>query len=895
MSSVMGEHPPVHLLIERQASITPDRPAVVFRGLSLSYAELDRRANRLAWRLREAGVKTDAIVGVCEERGPDLVVALLAVLKAGGAYLPLEPDLPAERLAFLLEDAAPTVVLARSGSAARLGAVPLIALDGPEPADVPDTAAHGGVAGTDLAYVIYTSGSTGRPKGAMNTHAALANRLAWMQRRYQLGPDDAVLHKTPIGFDVSVWELLWPLLAGARLVPAEPGGHKDPDYLADLVAAERITTMHFVPSMLAAFLETADLPRRCASLRRVVCSGEALTVELQNRFGRMLGAELHNLYGPTEAAIDVTAWACVPGDGRARVPIGRPIDNCRVYVLDETGAPAAPGEPGELWLGGVCVGRGYLNRPELTAQCFREDPFAAEPGARMYRTGDRGRIGPDGVIDYLGRLDDQVKIRGQRVEPGEIEAVLAAHPAVRAAAVVATEAPAPAGGGPGEIRLCAFVVPGGERTHELRRLLDLERAGEAGDRSRHRLADGTVVFGLNPGETAFLDEEIFGRREYLRHGIGLPEHAVVFDVGANIGVFALYIGRVCPSATVYSFEPMPAVHALLRLNARLGRAAVHALGYGLSDVPGEAEFTYFPHVSIISGQYADQAEDRRALTAHARSRWREEAGAGEVAELVDAALHGEPVRARLRTVSEVLREYGLERVDLLKVDVERAELAVLRGVEAADWPRVAQVVVEVQDTGGRLAEVAKLLREAGFRVTAEEQGELAGSGLYYVYGSRGPGFPPPPLPAPVLADPADLVADLRAYAAARLTDAMLPSAVTVLPELPELSNGKVDRRALATLAAEAAAEAAAAPGTGCSPAAPRTDLEHTLLRLWERLLRRDGVGVTDDLFALGGTSLTAARIAAGLRAEAGLRVPVTTVLAHPTVAALAAVLSAAEV
>ncbi|MBV9773838.1 MAG: amino acid adenylation domain-containing protein, partial [Gemmatimonadetes bacterium] len=305
----------------------------------------------------------------------------------------------------------------------------------------------------NLAYVIYTSGSTGRPKGAMNEHGGVVNRLLWMQEEYGLTPGDVVLQKTPFSFDVSVWEFFWPLLTGARLVLAKPEGHRDPAYLREVIEAEGVTTLHFVPSMLRAFLEEPGV-ERCASVHRVVCSGEALPFELQERFfARLPGAELHNLYGPTEAAVDVTFQRCAPGEP---VTIGLPVANTQVHLLDRALEPAPVGVPGELHIGGVQVGRGYLGRPELTAEKFVPDPFGREPGARLYRTGDRARRRADGRIEYLGRIDQQVKVRGFRIEPGEIEAALESHPRVRQAAVVVREDT------PGDPRLVAYLVVEGE-------------------------------------------------------------------------------------------------------------------------------------------------------------------------------------------------------------------------------------------------------------------------------------------------------------------------------------------------------------------------------------------------------------------------------------------------
>ncbi|WP_434047551.1 MULTISPECIES: amino acid adenylation domain-containing protein [Sorangium] len=442
----------VHELFEAQVERTPEAVAVVFEQQQLTYRALNARANRLAHRLRALGVGPETLVGVCAERSVELVVGLLGVMKAGGAYVPLDPSYPEERLRFMMADAGAPVLLTQTHLVEHLSGsrATVVCLDA-EPAEGREDNPASGATESTLAYVIYTSGSTGRPKGVMNTHGGLRNRLLWMLDAFALGPGDAVLQKTPHSFDVSIWEFLWPLLTGARLVVARPGGHRDSVYLARIIEAQRVTTAHFVPSMLHAFMEELSAGR-CGSLKRVICSGEALSYELMTRFFERSQAELYNLYGPTEASIEVSFWKCQRDDARRVVPIGRPIANTQLHVMDAHASPVPVGVPGELYIGGVGVARGYLNRPELTAERFIADPFNADPNARMYKTGDLCRWLPDGNIEYLGRIDHQVKIRGYRIELGEIESVLAQHPAVEGAVVLAREDT------PGTKRLVAYLV-----------------------------------------------------------------------------------------------------------------------------------------------------------------------------------------------------------------------------------------------------------------------------------------------------------------------------------------------------------------------------------------------------------------------------------------------------
>ncbi|MFE3738978.1 amino acid adenylation domain-containing protein [Streptomyces sp. NPDC059134] len=456
--------PPATLpeLFEAQAAATPDRTALVFEGSRTRYDRLDADANRLAHLLLERGVRPGDRVAVAVPRSVELVVALLAVVKSGAAYVPVDPDHPRDRVRRLLCDAAPRVVLTTTPVAEVVdtpdGAV---LLDDPRtaaslaalPSSSP-TAADLGTAPTPgrPAYVIYTSGSTGHPKGVVVPHHAVVNRLLWMQHTYRLEADDRVLQKTPAGFDVSVWEFFWPLITGATLVIARPGGHKDPGHLVHLIRSEGVTTVHFVPSMLRYFLQ-APGAAGCHSLRRVFCSGEALPADLVEPCLRTLGADLHNLYGPTEATVDVTHWPCLPGgDPSVTVPIGRPVWNTSAYVLDGALRPVEDGGIGELYLAGAQLAHGYLGKPGLTAGSFVPDPFGA-PGARMYRTGDLAARHPEGHLLFHGRADHQVKVRGFRIEPAEIEAALTARPDVGQAVVVLRE------DRPGDPRLVAYVTP----------------------------------------------------------------------------------------------------------------------------------------------------------------------------------------------------------------------------------------------------------------------------------------------------------------------------------------------------------------------------------------------------------------------------------------------------
>ncbi|MEU4217009.1 amino acid adenylation domain-containing protein [Actinoplanes sp. NPDC026623] len=486
-------------LLAAQAARTPDALAVTFEGRSkLSYRELHERAGRLARQLMTLGAGPEKIVAVALPRGESLVIALLGVLQAGAAYLPIDPDHPAGRVEFMLGDARPVLLLTDAATATVLPAtagLPVVLVDDPAVSAPPAAAATGTGRARPLlpghpAYVIYTSGSTGRPKGVSVSHSAIVNRLTWMDNEYALSADDRVLQKTPYSFDVSVWEFFWPLFTGAGLVLARPGGHQDPAYLAELIENAAVTTVHFVPSMLDAFL-AAGGAARYGTVRRTFCSGEALPGRLAARFLRETGGSpLHNLYGPTETAVDSTFWACTAGDGRQAPPIGRPIANTRAFVLDSALEPVPVGVTGELYLAGAGLARGYLRRTGLTAERFVACPFGA--AERMYRTGDLVRWRADGNLEFLDRADDQVKIRGYRIELGEVEAVLAAQPGVAQAAAAAREDPS------GDRRLVGYVVPAAHAKLDPAGV----RAAVARELPGHMVPAGVVVLAALPWTTS---------------------------------------------------------------------------------------------------------------------------------------------------------------------------------------------------------------------------------------------------------------------------------------------------------------------------------------------------------------------------------------------------------
>ncbi|MFZ0962496.1 MAG: amino acid adenylation domain-containing protein [Terriglobia bacterium] len=994
-------------LFEAQAERTRDQVALVFEQQTLTYGELNRRANQLAHHLRGLGVGPEVLVAVCMERSVELVVALYGVLKAGGAYVPVDPDYPQERVAYMLQDAGAPVLLTQSRLVGRLpshdGKVVCLDTEWGRMAGEDMANPAKATAPENLAYVIYTSGSTGRPKGAMNTHRGICNRLLWMQDQYGLTGADKVLQKTPFSFDVSVWEFFWPLLVGARLVVAEPGGHRDGAYLVKLIREQGVTVLHFVPSMLRVFLEEPEV-EKCQSLRHVMCSGEALPYDLQEQFFRLLPSQLHNLYGPTEAAVDVTHWTCRRGDERKIVPIGRPVANTQIYILDHHLQPVPMGVPGELHIGGVQVGRGYHKRPELTAEKFIPDPFSGDPEARLYKTGDLCRWLADGAVEYLGRMDFQVKIRGYRIELGEIESVLLSHPGVREAIVMAREDI------PGDARLVAYVVPKREDPSDAPEAQTLaeyvngwqtifdetySQTAEAPDRNFNIVGWNSSYTGKPiPAEEMRVWVDTTVERILALH----PQH--VWEIGCGTGLLLYRLAPNCSHyfATDYSANVVQALQQQIAARDSLASRVVLRQG-NADDFTGIAAESfdvvilnsvvqYFPSTSylvrVLEGVvralkpggaiFLGDIRSEPLLKAFHASVQLEQAPAWlpcvDLLPRIQRALRQEkelainpgffnalrkPLPAITQVEIQLKRGHHHNELSLFRYDVVlrvRATVKSTKNWTHLDWQerglsvsglgryleeerpaaltvtRVPNARLERELTllkilaSGEYPATAENLREAlradsalnaiepealwalgdslGYTVQIRwsdgdamgscdvvflRQGKDAGEGADSVFQFPGEQSASKPWVAyannPLQSVVADkLVPELRGVLEKKLPDYMVPSAFTLLDAFPLSPNGKVDRKALPSLA-----DGGIDLGSAWTP--PRNDVEQKIAAVWKESLAVSNVGRDSNFFDLGGHSLLVIRVARKLEKVFARKVPVTEVFRHPTVRLLA--------
>jgi amino acid adenylation domain-containing protein/FkbM family methyltransferase len=883
-TSVPAENSLFHNMFEQRVLQTPDAVACRYQSDELTYADLNRRANQLAHYLMMHGCGPEVRVGVCCDRGVNLVLSILAILKAGGAYVPLDPNYPVERLRSQMDEVKLSMIVtsgmlsASIGTALASDSVRIILLD-EENDSISSMSEDNPTSQTtddNLAYIIFTSGSTGRPLGVGVEHHSLSN-LAFALRDTVYSNEQAgslrVSLNGSISFDTSIKQLVQ-LAFGHSLEIVPDDIRWDGESLLRFLDQKRVDVFDVTPAQLDLLIEAGLLSSRAVFPRILLIGGEAIDRNVWESLATSATRRSFNLYGPTECTVDSTI--CEIKQNRDCMPtIGKPIRNVRAYVLDNRLQPVPIGARGELFLAGEGVARGYIGHDDVTAQRFIASPFRRDE--RLYRTGDVARYRHDGHLEFLGRVDRQVKIRGFRVELEEIESTLQQHPDVMDVAVIPR-------GEHGEKRLVAFIAPRREASESLHGL------------ARYRLPNDLEIVELNRNETDFLFDEVFVNRAYFKHGISLPRNSVVFDVGANIGMFTLAATIEGDGSRVFAFEPNPKLFHLAQINASLYAKNAQVFNFGLSNAARTASFTFYPEFSSLSGLYADVDSEMKVV----RSFIHKEAstatgngthsGSGAAAkeiplldELLGEKLKREVFEVELRTLSEVVAEFNLENIDLLKINVEKSEFDVLQGIQPQDWPKIQQIALEVHDIDDRLTNIVSLLKGHGYSVSVEKDWRLEekANTNFYVYASR-LDKAQVTLALPGKVTRAVLTpATLHEFAESRLPQFMVPSEFVILESLPLTSNGKVDYKVLASRGKEVA------PTGDCRP---RTETEAKLERIWSEVLKRDSVGVNENFFQIGGHSLIATNIIARVRKATGVDLPLRTLFQTPTIAGLATTL-----
>ncbi|HKX29837.1 MAG TPA: amino acid adenylation domain-containing protein [Blastocatellia bacterium] len=882
----------VHQLFEEQAERTPEAVAVVYEDAILSYGELNRRANQLAHYLRELGVGPDERVGICVKRSLEMIVGLLAALKAGGTYVPMDPAYPTERLNYMLEDSAPAVLLTEPHwqgpfdylrqTLQVIDLTDAVPRWSSRPDTNPDPTAIG-VGPEHLAYLIYTSGSTGLSKGVMVRHRSVVNLFFGLKSSVYSPAKAGCLRVSMNGslaFDTSVKQIIQ-MLDGHALDIVPETVRRDGEALLRFVQDRTIEALDCTPSQLGLLLEAGLVrenfdnllgqllaeaglsQKRDDSLRLVLVGGEPIEKSTWETLSASQ-IEFFNMYGPTECTVDASVCAVRSG---LEPSIGRPLANTTLYVLDGNCNPVPLGVSGELYIGGVGVARGYWNDPEITAQQFIPNPFSSAAGLRLYRTGDRVRYLPDGNLAFLGRTDDQVKLRGFRLEPNEIVSALEQHPAVRQSAVCLH----PDHDDP---QLVAYVV------------LDPKRSPSVAGRQRYKLPNNLAVVHLNRNETDFLYEEMFEVQAYFKHGITICDGDCLFDVGANIGLFSLASHLRARNLQIYAFEPSPLVFDLLKTNMRLYSVDARLHRVGLSREKRSMPLMFYPKFSFLSGLYADREQDKEVVRSFIRKHEANGQGAHDpdlLEELLEDRFESRQIEINLVTLSEMLREHNVERVDLLKINVEKSEMDILAGIEEEDWRKIRQIAMEVHDIDGRLNSIVELLLQHGYEVAVEQDWQLEESTQtnFYVYARRAAedrNHDVESATPTVLEDQLVTAKELRSFLAKRLPEYMVPAAYVPMDALPLTPNGKLDRRKLP--APEGGAYAAA------GYEAPIGEVETALAKIWGKALQLDQIGRHDNFFELGGHSLHAMRVVT-LMEQVDLNIMVMDLFTYPTIESLA--------
>jgi amino acid adenylation domain-containing protein len=813
-------------LFNQQTLRSPNATALVYDDIEMTYKDLGTKSELLAGHLVGLGVEHASSIGIYMNASMEMVIAIYGVLKAGCAYVPLDLEYPEARLGFILSDTNMSVVITNGGASVALGnGVRRVDLSTQwqEISNATSPVPQVKIKDSDAAYILYTSGSTGKPKGVINTHGSVCNHMLWIQEAFKFSPEDKMLQKTPYIFDGSLWEFFWPLQVGATLVIAPNSSYRDLQQLVAEIEKHRISIVYMIPSLLNIFLD-ALTPGQCGSLKIVISGGEMVSQDLQQKVFSKMNVELLNFYGPTEAAISVTCWRCVRSDNRHFVPIGYPIANTQIYLVDKQLQLVPDGIYGEILIGGAPLAKGYLNRAELTEQVFINDVFSALPNGRLYKTGDMGRRLADGSLQILGRVDDQVKIFGRRIELGEIEANIIDHPGV-SQAVVTTHSISE-----NDMRIVAYVVP--DQNSAFSVLQYLKHREDLGNGWAPWEAPNKMTFSIRDAdEASALFDAYFANSRCISEHIEIPDGSgIVVDVGAGIGMFSIFAASTW-HAKVTAFETNPDLVTHLRTNLDLFKGDI-----------------CFPTL-------VDECQPLSSVS-----------GVG---------------KSLLALAWEHVDEMGFSQIDLLHVNANAEELLALQSETALRWCNVRHIAISCRADDQQVENVQRTLRSIGY----EHVGRLYSSddtgGVIMFYGSRLESSGAKAAIKPGLSSdyseqwysPSHFEESIRQFLISKLSSNMIPSYIEVLPSLPLTPSGKISRLALPKPSFRLSDK---------KESAPRSDAESQCVALWERLLLRS-VSVEDSFFDVGGNSFLAIQLVSEISRAMGKSIPVVKFFQYPTI------------
>jgi amino acid adenylation domain-containing protein/non-ribosomal peptide synthase protein (TIGR01720 family)/FkbM family methyltransferase len=866
----------LHEIIRIKAVDIPSQLAVVFGGRQLTYSDLCKKADLMTMELIAICPSlSNKRIGVLMERSDWLIISILSILQSGAVYVPINPRLPGERIEFILKDAEVQILVSESKFLFDLNYFQghLFAVDIQLESKSADVVSVGlqKVNETNIAYIIYTSGSTGIPKGVPICHYNILNTILWRNSYYAFGTNDHVLQIPSFAFDSSVEDILCALTSGSTLVMISEEDRNDIGRLASVIEKNKVTNFLVTPSFYKILLQNADCEKW--ALRNVTIAGEAVSEELVKlHYDLLPDVKLINEYGPTENSVCSTVEILAPG---AVVSIGKPINNVSIFILDKSFRLATIGMKGQIFIGGTGLFGGYVNRPDFNADTLISIPELHE--GLLFKSGDMGMWLPDGRILFLGRGDSQVKINGVRVELGEIEAVINRFDSVKECKVFYNGNLLKA-----VVKLDFQVEPFLHRlSGEKRKLIDKPW-------NLKSLPNGMEVYSMNNAETNLTFQEIFEDKLYFRNGIYIGNNNVVVDVGANIGLFSIYVGCAFPDTKIFAIEPMPEVCERLLINANIYMLNLKALNVGLSNRSGIAEYHYYFNNTASSGLYANAEEEKiNGKKVLRNNRKYATLSDRNIDELLSEGMKFNIVTGTVNTLSNIIKSESITRIGLLKIDVEKSELEVLQGIEPGDWPKIDQVVAEVHNINSNLAEIEKILRANGFSVVVEQPEILQDTNIYYVYARSGnlstmhtdlTDVLPFNVPQRMMSAEA-FKELLRKHCSTHLLNLMIPSEFLLIDEFPLTLNSKIDMEKCRHWLYESKSQEK-------QFVLPTNENELLIATTWAKVIGKEKIGIHENFFSLGGDSIKAIQIAAILNKE-GLKVEIKDIFEAPTILELA--------
>ncbi|MBD7912902.1 non-ribosomal peptide synthetase, partial [Clostridium cibarium] len=864
-------------LFEKQVKNTPNKVAVVFEEKELTYKELNKRANKLARTLRRKGVKPNCLVGVMVERSLEMIVGIIAVLKAGGAYVPIDPHYPEDRIEYIVNDSKMNIFITQNKFMKK------VKLNG-DILDIEDKSIYEEDDNDlvkvnlpeHLAYIIYTSGSTGKPKGVIITHGSVINTILDINQKFNINEEDKIIGLSSVCFDLSVFDIFGALIVGATLV--EIKDQRDANEIIEVLEKHSITVWNSVPAIMYMLIKSVKDEFLNKSLKLVMLSGDWIPLELPNEIKKHFSnAETISLGGATEASI----WSIYypikeVKDEWVSIPYGMPLANQKYYVLGKQMEVCPYGVTGELYIGGIGLANGYINYIEKTKKAFiMHDEFGM-----LYRTGDWGRFNRDGYIEFLGRRDEQVKIRGYRIELGDIEDNLKKHPVIRNAVVLQKESKEK-----GKY-IAAYVET------------DINNFPIIDGKVRYTLPNNMSIAHLNKNETDFMYKEIFEEQNDLKHGISIKDGDCIFDIGANIGLFSLLINNICKNVKVFAFEPIPDLFNLLEINARLYGTDTKVFNCGLSNKNTETVFTFYPKASIMSNKYGNIESDKETFiqTLKSDEETVNEEQENYYSEMLEGRFEAKEIVCKMKTISEIIKENNIDKINLLKIDVEKSEMDVLDGISDRDWDKIEQVVVEVNDSNGRLNTVVNLFEGHGYKVQTDKDSEFENTNIYNVFAIKKQEDISStvyeedyyePRKINILDNQIITKNNLCTFLKEKLPEYMVPNYFVQVEKMPLTANGKIDRKELLKLEENMIISA--------EYIEPRNEIEERLSVIWNEILGIKNISVKDNFFQIGGHSLKLTMLMTSIHREFEVKISLSELFKVATIEDQAEYIQAASI